>query len=182
MRCDPLSLIDRYYEPGSRAHAILVAHGRAVADLALALATRVGWMQPDLAFIEEAALVHDIGIFLTDAPKFDCHGTQPYVCHGVLGRQLLEDHGLPAHALVCERHVGAGICAEEIRTRNLPLPLRNMVPVSVEEQLLCYADKFFSKKNSAKPHSLAKIRRQLAPFGPVQAARFEGWARLFGQP
>lgn len=182
MHPDPLSLIARYYEPGSRAHEILVVHSRAVADKALAIAGRVAWLRPDPVFIEEAALLHDIGIFMTDAPKFDCHGPHPYVCHGFLGRQLLESHGLNAHALVCERHVGAGISAVEIRSRALPLPFRDMVPVTIEEQIICFADKFFSKTKGARELPLAKVRKQLTLFGAVQMARFEGWVKLFGGP
>jgi len=181
MTPDPFSLIARYYEPGSRAHDILVTHSRAVAAKALALAGRVSWLRPDPVFVEEAALLHDIGIFMTDAPKFDCHGPHPYVCHGVLGRQLLEGHGLKAHALVSERHLGAGICAAEIRARALPLPVRDMVPVTIEEQIICFADTFFSKTKGARELPLAKVRKQLAPFGAVQLARFEGWVKLFGQ-
>jgi len=55
-----------------------------------------------LGFIEEAALLHDIGIFNTNLPKIGCYGRHPYISHGYLGRELLENEGLAAHALVCE--------------------------------------------------------------------------------
>jgi uncharacterized protein len=180
MAVDWSALIARYYDPDSRTYEILVEHGRAVAGRALDLASRVPGLNPDLNFIAEAALIHDIGMFLTHAPQLGCLGPYPYVCHGYLGRQLMDRHGLPAHGLVCERHVGAGICAKEIGARSLPLPLRDMLPVTIEEQIICYADKFFSKKAGSKPRCLEKVRRQLAPFGPLQMARFEGWAKLFG--
>jgi hypothetical protein len=63
---------------------------------------------------------------------------------------MLEDMGLTAEALICERHVGAGISADEICSRRLPLPNRNMLPVTIEEQIICYADKFFSKSKNRR--------------------------------
>ena len=91
-------------------------------------------------------MLHDIGIGLCEAPQLHCSGTEPYLAHGVLGRQLLEKEGLGLHALVCERHTGAGITAEEIREGGLPLPVRDYLPVSLEEKIICVADKFYSKK------------------------------------
>jgi hypothetical protein len=57
--------------------------------------------------------------------------------------------GHPELALVCERHIGVGISIAEIQHHNLPLPSRDMIPVSIEEQLICYSDKFFSKNGNA---------------------------------
>ncbi|MEZ4602993.1 MAG: hypothetical protein R2861_06175 [Desulfobacterales bacterium] len=39
---------------------------------------------------------------------------------------------------------------DEIQTHHLPLPLRSMVPVTLEEEIICYADKFFSKKGKTR--------------------------------
>ena len=47
--------------------------------------------------------------------------------------------------LVSERHTGAGITLENIVANNLPLPKREMVPVTIEEIIICFADKFHSK-------------------------------------
>ena len=145
---DPLQIIAAYCEPQSPAYNILVTHGRQVACKALTAAASVPHLRPDLEFIERAALLHDIGIIQTDSPEFGCHGRHPYICHGVLGREMLEAAGLIAEAPVCERHVGVGIPGGEIRSRKLPLPKRDMIPRTIEEQIICYADKFFSKNGS----------------------------------
>jgi uncharacterized protein len=92
---DPIKIIETYYNPKSEAHRILIAHGEAVAKKALELAERVKDLNPDLGFIKEAAMLHDMGIFLTSAPKIDCHGDKPYIAHGYLGRELLVGEGLP---------------------------------------------------------------------------------------
>ena len=179
---DPVEIIGRHYAPASKSRRILLEHGRLVAEKALAAAARVPHLAPDLAFVESAALLHDIGIFLTDSPTLDCHGREPYIRHGILGREILEALGLPRHALVCERHVGVGISAEDIRRFDLPLPERDMRPVTVEEQIICYADKFFSKNGSDTPceKPVAEILESLKPYGADKVERFLGWMELFG--
>ena len=67
------TIIDRYYGKASRLRTILTVHSRLVADKALACA-RVRGVDADLAFVEEAALLHDIGIFMCDAPDICCTG------------------------------------------------------------------------------------------------------------
>ena len=40
----------------------------------------------DKDFLYEAAMLHDIGIFLTDAAGIHCFGDKLYICHGYLER------------------------------------------------------------------------------------------------
>ena len=178
----PLDIITRYYDPSTRAFRILREHGELVAERSLKAAARVGHLKPDLAFIRDAAMLHDIAIFLTDSPGIGCHGAEPYVRHGILGRDILDALGMPSHGLVCERHVGVGISAEDIRCFNLPLPVRDMRPVTIEEQIICYADKFFSKNGSDTPRekSIAEIVASLMLYGEDKVERFTGWVELFG--
>jgi uncharacterized protein len=178
---DPEAVLARFYPLDSPTLALLRRHGRQVAQKALAVADRLAHLNPDRRFLFEAAMLHDVGIFQTDSPALGCHGDAPYVCHGVLGRRLLEDIGLARHALVCERHVGTGLSAEEIRARRLPLPERDMRPVSLEEEVICYADKFFSKngRTAEDGRSVAEVAALLAAYGPEQADRFRRWAARF---
>ena len=165
-------IIEKYYGNDSRLRTILTVHSRLVADKALECARRRG-VEADLRFVEEAAMLHDIGIFRCDAPGICCHGEFPYICHGVEGRTLLDTEGFPGHALVCERHTGAGLTVEDIERQQLPLPLRDMTPQTVEERLICYADKFFSKSGdltAEKP--LEKVIRSMERHGPGTLARF----------
>lgn len=179
---DPIGIIEKYYDPESRAHYFLINHSTAVTEKALRIASRVKHLSPDLAFIREAAMLHDIGIFLTDEPKIGCHGDKAYICHGYLGRELIEREGFPRHALVCERHVGVGISLWEIEGRNLSLPKRDMLPVTIEEQIICFADKFFSKDTDSllKEKPLERIRSGIAAFGADKLRRFDEWLKLFG--
>lgn len=177
----PLEIISKYYPPRSKAYNILVAHSRLVAEKALKIAQNHKEYLADLDFIEEAALMHDIGIFMTNSPEFYCFGEHPYLCHGYLGSELLISEGFTDHALVCERHIGVGITTEEIIANKLPLPLRDFTPVTVEEQIICFADKFFSKSGDVmREKSVDEIRRSVKRFGPKNVARFDEWYEAFG--
>jgi uncharacterized protein len=182
MKTTPIEIIEQVYERGSPAFRILVSHGKLVAQKSVAIAERVAHLNPDVRFLEEAALLHDIGMIFTQSPKLGCHGQHPYVCHGVFGRRLLEDFGLPRHALVCERHVGVGITRDDIRSQQLPLPDRDMLPQSIEEQIICYADKFYSKNGKAagEEKPVQKILKKLGKYGSEKVQRFQAWEDLFG--
>ncbi|KIH75624.1 uncharacterized protein SAMN05660860_00234 [Geoalkalibacter ferrihydriticus] len=178
---DAVRLLETYYAPESSAYSILLGHSRAVAAMAVRIARRLG-SEVDAVFVEEAALLHDIGICATHAPQIGCRGTLPYICHGLEGRKLLEKEGLPCHALVCERHIGVGLSAAEIRDQGLPLPVRDMLPLSLEEQIITYADLFFSKNPRQVPgvKTVEQVRKALLRHGPDKVAIFDGWHTRFG--
>lgn len=162
---DPQQIIDKYYPEGSPLRDIYMRHARSVADLALEIAARNG-LPLDPAQIEAAAMLHDIGIFLCDAPAIHCHGSQPYISHGPLGAALLRREGAPEWAArVAERHTGTG--------------LGEMVPETELERLICYADKFYSKSGSMQRKTLASVEASMARFGPENLARFHSLHQEF---
>lgn len=177
---DPLEILSKYYDPESTLFDVLLEHGRQVAGKAIDAAKRVTHLKPDLEFIQEASMLHDIGIFLTRTSSLGCEGDYPYVCHGYLGRELLEKRGFGRHALVCERHLGVGLTAEDIEKESLPLPVRDMVPVSIEELIISYADKFYSKSNGSAEgeKSVEAIKSGLLKFGQEKVERFVIWHRF----
>ena len=176
---DALSIINKYYPEENELKHILLKHSRSVADKALQIAANHPELQLDVQFVEEAAMLHDIGIFQTDAPGIFCTGTYPYICHGYLGSLLLQKEGYPRHALVCERHTGAGISLKNILEQQLPIPHREMVPVSLEEQVVCFADKFFSKTKLDKEKSIEKALKSISRFGEEGIDRFNHWCEIF---
>lgn len=178
---NPVDILCEYYDRDSKTFEILLKHGEHVAEKAIDAARKAPHHKPDLRFIEEAAFLHDIGIFKTNTPQLGCFGAHPYVCHGFLGRELLEKAGLPEHALVCDRHMGTGISAEEIAKAGLPIPARDMIPLSIEEQVICYADKFFSKDGDliVKKNSEKEIIRALESYGNGSAEKFRAWMNIF---
>jgi uncharacterized protein len=176
---NPLHIIEKYYIPNGEAYKILVHHSRDVANKALTIAKNRPDLNPDLCFIEEAAMLHDIGVYRTAAPEIYCEGEHPYICHGYLGSELMTREGYPKHALVCERHTGAGLSLSHIIKENLPIPYREMLPLSIEEQIICFADKFYSKTHLGKERSVEKARKKMEKYGNETVARFDNWCRMF---
>ena len=176
---DALAIINKYYPEDNELKHILLTHSRSVADKALWIADRHPELELDRQFLEEAALLHDIGVFLTDAPGIHCQGTHPYICHGYLGSELMQKEGYPRHALVCERHTGAGMSLQSILDQQLPVPHRDMLPVSLEEQVVCFADKFFSKTHLDREKSPEKVLKSISRFGEEGVLRFNDWCKRF---
>jgi len=109
----------------------VVAHCNCVADIAVELALKAldKGFPVDIRLVEVGALLHDVGRSVT-------HG----VSHGVLGAEMVRSLGLDEEiARIVERHVGAGIPAEE--AAELGLPKRDYMPSTLEEKIVCYADK-----------------------------------------
>ncbi len=179
---DYLKIIEKYYTRGSELYNLLVEHSKQVADFAIDIIKKNPNLTIDQNFVYEAAMLHDIGIFKTFAPSIYCTGNMPYICHGYLGREILESEGLPRHALVCEHHTGSGLTVTNIVEQNLPLPHRDMLPTTIEEKLVCYADKFFSKSYIAPAKPLEKVQAEMARFGEASLSRFNELANLFGTP
>ena len=176
---DVQAVFNKYYQPGTPLYQSVWSHSRLVAEKALQLAKAHPELNLDLDFVYEAAMLHDIGVFLTHAPSIYCMGDKPYICHGILGAELMRADGYPRHALVCERHTGTGLTVDDIIAQNLPLPHRDLCPVSLEEKLVCLADKFYSKSNPDREKPLDKVRQSVARYGEDSLRRFDEKAALF---
>lgn len=172
-------IFNLFYSGQSELLSIVTVHSEQVARKAISVLAPFA-SEADTAFTREAALLHDIGVVKCHAPSIGCRGDLPYICHGVQGRLMLEALGLPRHALVCERHTGSGLSAADIQRQGLPLPRRDMLPLSLEEKAICYADKFFSKSgNLTLEKPLDKVIRQMEAHGPDALQRFLQLHRLF---
>ena len=175
---EQLQIINKYYDDHTL-RDILLRHSRAVADKALAIVRNHPELHADERFVEEAAMLHDIGIVKVDAPAIACYGTEPYIRHGVLGAEMLRQEGLERHALVCERHTGTGLTLEQIVEQGLPLPHQDMQPQSIEEQIICFADKFFSKSNPHRMKTDEQVRQMLGRFPDADLKQWDKWHCLF---
>lgn len=54
-----------------------------------------------------------------------------------------------------------------------------MQPVSIEEQIICFADKFFSKTRLDSEKSVEQARRSLEKFGEEGVVKFDAWCERF---
>jgi len=162
---DYLSIINKYYPADNELRRILIMHSRQVADRCLAIVAKHKELPVDVQFLEEAAMLHDIGIYRCDAPGIHCHGTEPYLRHGPIGGEILRAEGFPRHARVAERHTGTGLPGYE--------------PETLEEQIICYADKFYSKSRPDRVLTVAETAQSLEKFGHEGVLKFLAWAERF---
>ena len=173
-------IIDKYYPEDTERKRILLHHSKSVAQKALQIADLHPELNLDRAFIEEAAMIHDIGIFACDAKALDCYGSEPYIRHDIIGADILRKEGFPMHARVCERHTGTGLPAHHIEMMQLPLPpYTDYCPETIEEKIICYADKFYSKTKLDKCKTFAEAYHSLLKFGGDTAERFKQWHQEF---
>lgn len=169
------AIIDKYYPEGTSSREIYMRHAQQVTNKAIQTAT-VCKLDLNIDEVRAAAMLHDIGICLTNAPSIGCNGSEPYIKHGIIGAELLRKEGCPEiYARVAERHTGAGITIDDIDTQNLPLPRQDYCPETILERLVCYADKFFSKSGKMKEKSIENIRRSMERHSP---ASLERWLSL----
>ena len=168
-----------YYKDNPELLRIILIHSELVAKKALSIIDKSS-LQIDREFVYCGSLLHDIGVIRCYAPDIHAFGKKPYICHGVEGKKILLRHRLFSLARVCECHTGAGITASQIKENKLPLPPHDMLPISLEEKLICYADKFFSKgKDITREKNIDEIYNQMKKFGPESLARFNNLHDIF---
>ncbi len=157
-------LIDAGCSPG------VVAHCRAVARAAAALAGRIRRVPVNLELVRIGGLLHDIGRARTQD-----------IGHALAGVEIGRSLGFPAPLLdIIERHIGAGITAAE--AERLGLPKKDYLPLTPEEKIVSYADNL---TKGAEPmdfaEALKRFRRVLGPehegirLFREQHAEIQGW-------
>lgn len=176
-------IIQKYIPPTSDTYRIYIVHVSLVTNLALKIAKKLDLDDEQLQFIEEAAMLHDIGIVKTNSPSMYCSGKLPYLAHLTEGKAILELEGLPRHAKVAANHVGVGgLSKKEIVDQDLPLPPIDILCESIEEKIISYADLWYSKnpKKLWQQLSLKKLRSKLEK-RPESLLRFNHWYEKFGE-
>lgn len=205
---DYLALLHRYYPEDNALRRMLLHHSRQVCARALQIVERHPELGANRNLVEAGAMLHDIGIFLTDAPGIHCHGTAHYILHGSLGAQLLRNeakqlkkekqqaeqlneeqlqaiqlqeelHFYEALARICERHTGTGLTRQTIIERGLLDPQQDLLPETIEEQIICYADKFYSKSHLERERTIPQTLQSLEKFGDEGVEKFRHWTELF---
>lgn len=188
-----LDIIHHFYPGDTPLRRLLILHSECVRDKALAILQNSKLSTLNTKLCIAGAMLHDIGILQTHAPGILCEGSEPYICHGTIGARMLREyvaahslsaddvHMLEACARICERHTGAGLTRDDILSQNLPIqPAIDLLPETPEEQLICLADKFFSKSGDpAREKPLEHVRRSMMKFGADSLARFDALCATF---
>ena len=182
---DYQAIINQYYQADDPLRRLLLLHSRQVADRCLKIARQHPELPLDLQFLEEAAMLHDIGIRWCHAPSIFCNGEEHYLRHGLIGGRILREEGYERHARVCERHTGTGLRSVPLDKQGEPLLPPELVesgffvPETLEEQLVCYADKFYSKSKPDRVSTVEETAQSLEKFGREGVGIFMDWARKF---
>jgi uncharacterized protein len=178
-RTDLFRIIHKYIPPDSPTYPLYMIHCMLVARMAVDIGERLGLSAESITFLEEAALLHDIGIVATNTPSLSCTGMLPYMRHIIEGAKILEAEELPRHARVAERHTN--VTKADILERNLPLPPRDLICESIEEEIISFADCFYSKVPDKLWHkkSLAEVRHNFSRYGARKQAILEDWIERF---
>lgn len=183
-------IIAKYYGDNPELKELLILHSSCVARRAMMVLDSHPEIVCDRSLVYDGAMLHDIGIVMTDAPGIHCHGSHPYICHGILGAGILlaeaeldverRDY-YEALARIASRHTGTGLSPAIIKRQNLPLPLDvELCPRSIEEQIVCYADKFYSKSHPEREKSPEQVRRMLQNFPDADIDTWDRWQAMFG--
>ena len=199
---NPYDIIYHFYPNDTALRRLLILHSEKVRDKAFSILETArqnnsftGLLSIDEQLVNDGALLHDIGIGRTYGPGIHCEGSEPYICHGIIGARMLRDlidgnhcsffsvepERMEQIARICERHTGAGLSVRDIVNQNLPItPPRDLVPETLEEKLVCLADKFYSKSGDpSKEKDFERVKRSMMKFGADSTARFEELCRLF---
>ena len=119
---------------------IIVEHCRAVERVARIIAGELArrGAAVDEKVVQAGALLHDIGRTRIQTVR-----------HGFEGAEILRREGVDDGVVeVVKRHVGAGITREE--ARKLGLPEGDYEPRTLEQKVVCFADKMIDS-NKARP-------------------------------
>lgn len=198
---NPYDIIYSFYPQDTPLRRLLILHSEKVRDKALSILSEARISHPcreldeiNEQLVNDGALLHDIGIGRTHAPGILCEGTEPYICHGTIGAEMLRQEYICRQeitdverdyvellARICERHTGSGLSREDIVDQQLPIsPVRDLLPESLEEKLVCLADKFFSKSGDPTlEKDFARVKRSMMKFGTASVERFDELCNTF---
>lgn len=182
---NPIKIINKYHNPDSKTYRILLTHSILVTNLALKIADK--FPNTNKKFIYEASMLHDIGYkfpnFETKDKKLLKKLKKNYISHGFWGSLILQKEKLNKHAKVAANHVGTGIYKDDILENNLPIPLNNYYPEALEEEIISYADIFYSKKPKKIFHkeTVDQIEKEILSYhkGEEKFEIFKEWHRKF---
>ncbi|WP_200424605.1 HD domain-containing protein [Streptomyces sp. NE5-10] len=178
---DEIRALHRKHAPSDAAFELVFTHCEIVAAIADQLLARTG-RGADADLVRAGALLHDIGVYRLYDSAGRIDGAH-YVTHGVLGHRLLAEEGLPETLCrFCSCHTGVGLTREDVLAQDLPIPPADYVPVTPEERMVMYADKFHSKSTPPRFVSPDSFEARIGRFGQEKVTVFQALRRLYGDP
>ncbi|MFE3459277.1 HD domain-containing protein [Nocardiopsis aegyptia] len=178
---DEIRALHEKYAPTPEAFALVYTHCEIVGAIAEHLIDR-SELALDRALVRAGCLLHDIGVYRLYGASGRLDRAR-YVSHGVLGHETLTGEGLPETLCrFCSHHTGVGLTRVDVREQGLPVPERDYLAESIEEELVMYADKFHSKRNPPVFLTADSYAASVARFGEDKVVRFKEMRTRFGTP
>jgi len=144
-------------------------HSQIVKDISLQISNNLINRQQinlDLNLISAGALIHDLGFYKCFDNNFN--KIEKYILHGRFGYELCHREKLPESiSRFCLVHVGVGIFPN--------------IPITVEEEIITYADCFHSKNGSGFKN-INKIKNNFKKDYPKDLSVFNRFENKFGNP
>ncbi len=126
----------------------VIRHVLQVSALAVKMAEKCG---ADVELVRAGALLHDIG-------RGKTHGIE----HAVVGAALLREWGYPEELVrIVERHIGAGITADE--AERIGLPKKDYIPETLEERIVTEADNYAGEGEEGIKRLAERLRKKGNP-------------------
>lgn len=174
--------LHRKYAPNDAVYNLVYGHCQVVNEIARWCVSNLPIdEQVNVELLTTAALLHDIGtyVLLDDVGKVI--NKRLYPLHAILSGKIIADEGIDKRVMqIVETHVLLGLSKQEIIEKSWPLPARDYIPGSIEGELLCYADRFHSKKPTFNSYGI--FLKRLRESMPQQADKFESCSEKFGIP
>ncbi len=172
--------LHRRYSPSEAVLELVLTHGHVVADIALGCADRLD--EPvDRPLLRATCLLHDLGTYALYSPDGRLGNPAAYPLHALIGATLLREEGIDERVAAAVRtHVLMGLSADDIRESGFLLPQKDFRPEGLVAELLCYADRFHSKRPCLNDPE--RFAAGLDADLPRQAALFREAQRRFGLP
>lgn len=176
-----IEALHRKYTPNEEVLELVWKHCRIVSDIALQLAQSSG-VNVDTTLVQVGSLLHDIGVYsLYDEDGFE--NAKNYITHGIRGEEILKKEGFSETIWrFASHHTGAGITKQQIVANNLPLPHKDFLAKTPEEELVMYADKFHSKTTPPHFNSHGYYTDYVTRFGEEASGSFAALTEKFGKP
>lgn len=157
-------------------------HSLIVEEVSLMLVENLTKKYPvviDIPLVRVGAWVHDVGFYNCFDDKYE--QIKKYILHSLEGYTLLKSEGMEEKvarfALV---HTGVGVNSERAAEAGLPLK-RSYVPVTMEEEIVTYADSFHTKAH-VRFLRYKEIQRRLLEKRPEDSPILNRFREKYGVP
>jgi uncharacterized protein len=172
--------VHRRYAQNEYVFELVYTHCKIVTEIALWCANN-SKLRIDLELLEAASMLHDIGTYALLDKKGRDDNRHNYKQHAIFGAALADEEGFdPRISEIIKTHLLLGLSRQEIIDAKEGMPQNDYLPMSIEAEILCYADRFHSKRPCFNDY--ASFLKGLSQDLPIQAQKFKDAAKKFGLP